>query len=92
MASIVPDPVTYHGAINGQRSIAEFLDAVVDFHIYPLSTPLDGWGRVSLHLAIQHGVATKGLNPVGRVIAFEDRWLWVINKINQLKQSLVTFC
>lgn len=43
---------TYHGAIDGQGAVTQLLDPVVSFYVGPLSAPLDGWGRVSSHLAV----------------------------------------
>lgn len=41
-----------HSAIDGQGAITQLLDPVVSFYVGPLSAPLDGWGRVSSHLAV----------------------------------------
>lgn len=68
--------MTYYSAINGQGAVAKLTDSVVNFDVQPLSAPLDGWGRVSLHVAVQNCITTEGFNPVSRVITFEDWRFW----------------
>lgn len=69
---------TYHGAIDGQGAVTQLLDPVVSFYVCPLSAPLDRWGRVSSHLAVQDRVAAKWFNPVRGIVTFEDGRLWEI--------------
>lgn len=74
--------VTYYSAINGQGAIEKLTDSVGNFNIHPLSAPMDGWGRVSFHFTIQDCITTKWLNPVRRVITFEDWRFWEITTDN----------
>lgn len=81
-----------YSAINGQGAVAKLTDSVVNFDVQPLSAPLDGWGRVSLYLAVQNCITTEGFNPVSRVITFEDWRFFHINKSNCLHKTNAVLC
>lgn len=68
--------MTYDSAVDGQGAVAQLLDPVVGLKLHALPVPLDGWGRVSSHLTIQDSITSKWLDPIRRVLTFEDGRFW----------------
>lgn len=74
-------------AVDGQGAVAQLPDPVVGFKLHALPVPLDGWGRVSSHLTIQDSITSKWLDPIRRVLTFEDGRFLHVNKPDGLHKA-----